>query len=55
VCALAQWFDASDDAEVNALVYEVEKLHHGTPSGTTIRHCLSAAASFAGKPFKLST
>ena len=34
VRALAQWFDARlDDAEVNALVYEVEKLHHGTPSG----------------------
>jgi mevalonate kinase len=32
--ALAQWFGAQlDDAEVNALVYEVEKLHHGTPSG----------------------
>ena len=34
VRALAQWFEARlDDAEVNALVYEVEKLHHGTPSG----------------------
>jgi mevalonate kinase len=34
VRALAQWFGARlDDAEVNALVYEVEKLHHGTPSG----------------------
>jgi mevalonate kinase len=34
VRALAQWFGAQlDDAEVNALVYEVEKLHHGTPSG----------------------
>jgi mevalonate kinase len=34
VRALAQWFDARmDNAEVNALVYEVEKLHHGTPSG----------------------
>ena len=34
VRALAQWFNARlDDAEVNALVYEVEKLHHGTPSG----------------------
>jgi len=32
--ALAQWCGARlDDAEVNALVYEVEKLHHGTPSG----------------------
>src|SRR5512139_3696687 len=34
VRALAQWFDTRlDAAEVNALVYEVEKLHHGTPSG----------------------
>jgi mevalonate kinase len=34
VRALAQWRGARlDDAEVNALVYEVEKLHHGTPSG----------------------
>ena len=34
VRALAQWFGARlDDAEVNALVYEVEKLYHGTPSG----------------------
>jgi mevalonate kinase len=34
VRALAQWFGAQlDNAEVNALVYEVEKLHHGTPSG----------------------
>ncbi len=34
VRALAQWFGAQlDAAEVNALVYEVEKLHHGTPSG----------------------
>lgn len=34
VRALAQWFDARlDNAEVNALVYEVEKIHHGTPSG----------------------
>jgi mevalonate kinase len=34
VRALAQWFGARlDNAEVNALVYEVEKLHHGTPSG----------------------
>ena len=34
VRALAQWFDARlDNAEVNTLVYEVEKLHHGTPSG----------------------
>jgi mevalonate kinase len=34
VRALAQWFGARlDEAEVNALVYEVEKLHHGTPSG----------------------
>ncbi len=34
VRALAQWFAARlDDAEVNALVYEVEKLYHGTPSG----------------------
>src|SRR5512134_1075462 len=34
VRALARWFGAQlDDAEVNALVYEVEKLHHGTPSG----------------------
>ncbi len=34
VRALAQWFGARlDAAEVNALVYEVEKLHHGTPSG----------------------
>jgi mevalonate kinase len=34
VRALAQWCGARlDDAEVNALVYEVEKLHHGTPSG----------------------
>jgi mevalonate kinase len=34
VRALAQWYGAwLDNAEVNALVYEVEKLHHGTPSG----------------------
>ena len=34
VRALAQWAGARlDPAEVNALVYEVEKLHHGTPSG----------------------
>ena len=34
VRALAQWFDVRlDNAEVNALVYEVEELHHGTPSG----------------------
>jgi len=34
VRALAQWFGARlDNAEINALVYEVEKLHHGTPSG----------------------
>ncbi|HTP09431.1 MAG TPA: mevalonate kinase [Anaerolineae bacterium] len=34
VRALAQWFGARlDNAEVNALVYEVEKLYHGTPSG----------------------
>jgi mevalonate kinase len=34
VRAVAQWFGARlDNAEVNALVYEVEKLHHGTPSG----------------------
>jgi mevalonate kinase len=34
VRALAQWCGARlDNAEVNALVYEVEKLHHGTPSG----------------------
>ena len=34
VRALAQWFDARlDNAEVNTLVYEVEKLYHGTPSG----------------------
>jgi mevalonate kinase len=34
VRALAQWLDARlDNAEVNALVYEVEKLYHGTPSG----------------------
>lgn len=34
VRALAQWFGARlADAEVNALVYEVEKLYHGTPSG----------------------
>jgi mevalonate kinase len=34
VRALAQWAGARlDDAEVNALVYDVEKLHHGTPSG----------------------
>ena len=34
VRALAQWFKARlDNAEINALVYEVEKLHHGTPSG----------------------
>ena len=34
VRALAQWFNARlDNAEINALVYEVEKLYHGTPSG----------------------
>lgn len=34
VRALAQWAGARlDPAEVNALVYEAEKLHHGTPSG----------------------
>jgi mevalonate kinase len=34
VRALARWRGAQlDAAEVNALVYEVEKLHHGTPSG----------------------
>jgi mevalonate kinase len=34
VRALAQWFGAQlDNAEINALVYEVEKLYHGTPSG----------------------
>ncbi len=34
VRALAKWFGARlEDAEVNALVYEVEKLYHGTPSG----------------------
>ena len=34
VRALAQWFGAQlEAAEVNALVYEVEKLYHGTPSG----------------------
>jgi len=34
VRALARWCGARlDDAAVNALVYEVEKLHHGTPSG----------------------
>ena len=34
VRALAQWAGARlDPAEINALVYEVEKLHHGTPSG----------------------
>ena len=34
VRALAQWATVSlDDATVNALVYEVEKLQHGTPSG----------------------
>jgi mevalonate kinase len=34
VRALAQWFGARlDNAEVNALVFEVEKLYHGTPSG----------------------
>lgn len=34
VRALAQWAGATlDDAAASALVYEVEKLHHGTPSG----------------------
>ena len=34
VRALATWAGvALDKAEMNALVYEVEKLHHGTPSG----------------------
>jgi mevalonate kinase len=34
VRALAHWFGARlEDAEVNALVYEVEKHYHGTPSG----------------------
>jgi len=34
VRALAQWSGARlEDAEVNALVYEVEKLYHGTTSG----------------------
>jgi mevalonate kinase len=34
VRALAQWAQATlDEATVSALVFEVEKLHHGTPSG----------------------
>ncbi|HEY4720552.1 MAG TPA: mevalonate kinase [Anaerolineae bacterium] len=34
VRALAMWANvALDDATVNTLVYEIEKLHHGTPSG----------------------
>jgi mevalonate kinase len=34
VRALARWAQATiDTATVNALVFEVEKLHHGTPSG----------------------
>jgi mevalonate kinase len=34
VRALAQWANVTlDVATVNALVFEVEKLHHGTPSG----------------------
>jgi mevalonate kinase len=34
VRALAHWANVTlDEATVNALVFEVEKLHHGTPSG----------------------
>lgn len=34
VRALAQWSNTTlDEATVSALVFEVEKLHHGTPSG----------------------
>ncbi len=34
VRALAKWAGATlSEATINALVYEVEKLHHGTPSG----------------------